>query len=103
MTLMRAAVLSAFLLFSMVCFSQEPAPPKCVDANCPEEVSKADQKQARELYKRAQELERKGQLEQALVAARQANHLVPRDTMYATEAEVLRQARSSGKRAPRFR
>ena len=92
MTLMRAAVLSTFLLISLVCFSQEPAPPKCVDANCPEEVSKADQKQARELYKKAQELERKGQLEEALVAARQANHLVPRDSTYATEAEVLRQA-----------
>ncbi len=92
MTLMRAAVLSTFLLLSLICVSQEPAPPKCVDANCPEEVSKADQKQAREQYKKAQELERKGQLEEALEVARQANHLVPRDATYATAAEVLRQA-----------
>jgi general secretion pathway protein D len=93
MTLMRAAVLSTLLLsFSLICFSQESAPPKCVDANCPAEVSKADQKQAREQYKKTQELERKGKLEEALVAAREANHLVPRDATYATKAEVLRQA-----------
>jgi tetratricopeptide (TPR) repeat protein len=90
--LMRAAVLSAILLFSFICFCQEPAPTKCADSNCPAEVSKADQKQAREQYRKAQELERKGQLEEALKAARQANHLVPQDATYATEAEVLRQA-----------
>lgn len=90
--LMRAAVLSAIVLFSCICFCQEPAPPKCADSNCPAEVSKADQKQAREQYRKAQERERKGQLEEALKAARQANHLVPQDATYATEAEVLRQA-----------
>jgi general secretion pathway protein D len=95
MALMRAAVLSAILLFSLMCFCQDPAPsapPKCVDSSCPAEVSKADQKQAREQYKKAQELERKGKLEEALEAARQANHLVPQDPAYATKAEILRQA-----------
>lgn len=92
MALMRAAVLSAILLFPLICFCQEAAPTKCADSNCPSEVSKADQKQAREHYKKAQELERHGHLEEALEAARQANKLVPQDATYATEAEVLRQA-----------
>jgi general secretion pathway protein D len=92
MALMRAAVLSTLLLFSLACFSEEAAPPKCADSSCHVEVSKADQKEAREQYKKAQELERKGQLEAALEAARQANHLVPRDADYATKAEILRQA-----------
>ena len=89
---MRAAVLSTVLLFTVVCFSQEPVALKCADQNCPATVSKGDQKQARELYKKAQELARKGKLEQALQAARQANKLVPREAAYATQAEVLRQA-----------
>ena len=92
MAVMRAAVFSAIFLCSLVCFSQEGSPPKCANQNCPAEVSKTDQKQARELYKKAQELERKGQLEEALDAAHQASHLVPADAAYATEAEILRQA-----------
>lgn len=90
--LMRAAVLSAILLFSVMCLPQESVPPKCVNSSCPAEVSKADQKEAREQYKKAQELERKGHLEEALEAARQANHLVPRDPAYAAKTEILRQA-----------
>ena len=92
MAVMRAVLLSAILLCSLVCFSQEGSPPKCADENCPAEASKTDQKEARELYKKAQELERKGQLEEALDAAHKASHLLPTDAAYATEAEILRQA-----------
>lgn len=92
MTSMRAALLIAILLLSLGCFGQDSAPPPCSLPNCPAAPSKSDQKEAREESRKAEELERKGSLEEALAAARRASQLVPRDVNYARQAEILRQA-----------
>ncbi|HLH09359.1 MAG TPA: hypothetical protein VKW78_19130 [Terriglobales bacterium] len=92
MTLVRTALLSCLLMFSLLSFGQHPNIPVCNGADCPPEVSKANQKRAREEYKKAEELEHKHKIEGALKAAREANRLVPTDSTYAMKAELLRQA-----------
>lgn len=57
----------------------------------PQPVSKQDQKMAAERFKSAQELQKAGKVEDALLAATDASRLVPSNTEYMLTREMLRQ------------
>jgi general secretion pathway protein D len=57
----------------------------------PQPVSKQDQKMAAERFKSAQELQKTGKVEDALLAATDASRLVPSNTEYMLTREMLRQ------------
>ena len=57
----------------------------------PQPVSKQDQKMAAERFKSAQELQKAGKVEDALLAATDASRLVPTNTEYMLTREMLRQ------------
>ena len=57
----------------------------------PQPVSKQDQKMAAERFKSAQELQKAGKVEDALLSATDASRLVPSNTEYMLTREMLRQ------------